>query len=60
LERLFKTTSDGGHILTNWNKLEQQGVCNSVALPFTLKSICRQETNYGKSKNAKIFPHAKI
>jgi hypothetical protein len=30
-------------------KLEQQGVCYTVALPFTLKSIWRQKKNYGNS-----------
>jgi hypothetical protein len=27
----------------------KQGVCHSVALPFTLKSILRQKKNYGNS-----------
>ncbi len=27
----------------------KQGVCQTVALPFTLKSILRQKTNYGNS-----------
>jgi hypothetical protein len=27
----------------------QQGVCPTVALPFTLKSILRQKKNFGKS-----------
>jgi hypothetical protein len=27
----------------------QQGVCHTVALPFTLKSILRQKKNYGNS-----------
>ncbi len=26
----------------------QKGVCHTVALPFTLKSILRQKKNYGK------------
>jgi hypothetical protein len=26
-----------------------QGVCHTVALPFTLKSILRQKKNYGNS-----------
>jgi len=30
--------------------LEKQGVCHTVALPFTLKSILRQKKNYGNSK----------
>jgi hypothetical protein len=39
---------------------EQQGVCHTVALPFTLKSIARQKKNYGNSnispcKNIPIF-----
>jgi hypothetical protein len=29
--------------------LKQQGVCHTVALPFTLKSILRQKKNYGTS-----------
>ncbi len=29
--------------------LVQQGVCHTVALPFTLKSILRQKKNYGNS-----------
>jgi dynactin complex subunit len=32
--------------LTNKTK---QGVCHTVALPFTLKSILRQKKNYGNS-----------
>jgi hypothetical protein len=27
----------------------QRGVCHTVALPFTLKSILRQKKNYGNS-----------
>jgi hypothetical protein len=27
----------------------QQGVCHTVALPFTLKSILRKKKNYEKS-----------
>jgi hypothetical protein len=27
----------------------KQGVCHTVALPFTLKSILRQNKNYGNS-----------
>jgi uncharacterized protein YigA (DUF484 family) len=41
---------------------QQQGVCHTVALPFTLKknlSILRQKKNYEKKKNSKIFHHAK-
>ncbi len=29
----------------------KQGVCHTVALPFTLKSTLRQKKNYGNSKN---------
>ncbi len=29
--------------------LHKQGVCHTVALPFTLKSILRQKKNYGNS-----------
>jgi hypothetical protein len=29
--------------------LPKQGVCDTVALPFTLKIILRQKKNYGKS-----------
>jgi hypothetical protein len=41
-------------------RLSQQGVCDTVALPFTLKSILRQKKNYGNSnispsKNNIIF-----
>jgi hypothetical protein len=28
---------------------EKQGVCHTVALPFTLKSMLRQKKNYGNS-----------
>jgi hypothetical protein len=31
-------------------KQQEQGVCHTVALPFTLKSILRQKKNYGKFK----------
>jgi hypothetical protein len=30
-------------------KKPEQGVCHTVALPFTLKSILRQKKNYGNS-----------
>jgi hypothetical protein len=30
-------------------KIVEQGVCHTVALPFTLKSILRQKKNYGNS-----------
>jgi hypothetical protein len=30
----------------------KQGVCHTVALPFTLKSILRQKKNYGNSNNS--------
>jgi hypothetical protein len=47
----------GGHLglgdLNVINKQSKQGVCHSVALPFTLKSILRQEKNYG---NSNILP----
>jgi hypothetical protein len=29
--------------------LSKQGVCHTVALPFTLKSILKQAKNYGNS-----------
>jgi hypothetical protein len=32
---------------------EKQGVCHTVALPFTLKSIARHKKNYG---NSNILP----
>jgi hypothetical protein len=40
--------------------IKEQGVCHSMALPFTLKSILRQKKNYGNSnispcKNNIIF-----
>jgi hypothetical protein len=34
---------------TNSRTQEKQGVCHTVALPFTLKSILRQKKNYGNS-----------
>ncbi len=39
---------------------QQEGMCHTVALPFTLKtlSILRQKKNYGKSSN--IFTMQKI
>jgi hypothetical protein len=36
---------------------EEQGVCHSVALPFTLKSILMQKKNY---ENSNISPCKKI
>jgi hypothetical protein len=30
-------------------KMIQQGVCHTIALPFTLKSILRKKKNYGNS-----------
>ncbi len=30
-------------------RILKQGVCHTVALPFTLKSILRQKKNYGNS-----------
>jgi hypothetical protein len=33
------------------NTLIEQGVCNTVALPFTLKVIGRQKKNYENSNN---------
>jgi hypothetical protein len=38
--------------------VKKQGVCDTVALPFTLKSILRQKKNYGKLKY--LFHHANI
>jgi hypothetical protein len=35
----------------------QQGVCHTVALPLTLKSILRQKKNYG---NSNISPYKNI
>jgi hypothetical protein len=35
----------------------KQGVCHTVALPFTLKSILRQKKNYG---NSNISPYKNI
>jgi hypothetical protein len=41
-----------------FSKVKKPGVCHTVALPFTLKSILRrQKKNYG---NSIIFHHAKI
>jgi gamma-glutamyltranspeptidase len=36
---------------------QKQGVCHTVAFPFTFKSILRHKKNYG---NSNIFHHAKI
>jgi hypothetical protein len=36
---------------------KQQGVCHSVTLPLTLKSILRQKQNYG---NSNILPYKDI
>jgi hypothetical protein len=36
-------------ILRNKDKIRKQGVCHTVALPFTLKRILRQKKNYGNS-----------
>jgi hypothetical protein len=38
---------------TEANSQTKQGVCQSVALPFTLKSILRQKKNY---ENSNISP----
>jgi hypothetical protein len=32
------------------NCTNKQGVCDTLALPFTLNSISRQKKNYGNSK----------
>jgi hypothetical protein len=37
------------HLIANW----EQGVCHTVALPFTLKSIWMQKKNY---ENSNISP----
>jgi hypothetical protein len=37
-------------------KTKKQGVCHTVALPFTLKRILRQKKNIMKTQ---IFHHAK-
>ncbi len=34
---------------TNSHTQEKQGVCHTVALPFTFRSILRQKKNYGTS-----------
>jgi hypothetical protein len=34
---------------TNSRTQEKQGVCHTVALPFTFKSILMQKKNYGNS-----------
>jgi len=36
--------------------LKEQGVCHTMALPFTLKGILRQK----KNKETQIFHHVKI
>jgi len=46
----------GGEEEEEENKTKQ-GVCHNVALPFTLKSILRQKTNFLETQ---IFHHAKI
>jgi hypothetical protein len=38
----------------------KQGVCHSVALPFTFKSILRQKEKLWKLKYIKISPHKNI
>jgi hypothetical protein len=35
---------------TLWAHKRNKGVCHTVALPFTFKSILRQKKNYGKLK----------
>jgi hypothetical protein len=35
--------------MTKKKKDKKKGVCHTVALPFTLKSILRQKKNYGNS-----------
>jgi hypothetical protein len=40
-----------------FNYTKNKGVCDSVALPFTLESILRQKKNYG---NSNISPCKKI
>jgi hypothetical protein len=37
--------------------LQHKGVCHTVALPFTLKSILRQNKNYGNSNNFTMQKH---
>jgi hypothetical protein len=32
----------------------KQGVCHTVALPFTLKRILRQKNNYGNSNTSPL------
>jgi hypothetical protein len=34
---------------TTKRKIHLQGVCHTMALPFTLKNILRQKKNYGNS-----------
>jgi hypothetical protein len=43
--------------LLRYIPLFKQGVCHTVILPFTLKSISRQKKNYG---NSKISPSKNI
>jgi hypothetical protein len=42
---------------THHSIIKKQGVCHTMALPFTLKSILRQKKNYG---NSNISPCKKI
>jgi hypothetical protein len=46
----------GANILLIW----KQGVCHTVALPFTLKSILKQKKNYGNSKISNPEKETKI
>jgi hypothetical protein len=38
-----------GQFGANISLIWKQGVCRTVALPFTLRSILEQKTNYGNS-----------
>jgi len=43
-------------ILYTQKKINNKGVCHTVALPFTVKSILRQKKNYGNPlKETKIL-----
>jgi hypothetical protein len=44
-------------IVQDGYEIPKQGVCHTVALPFILKSILRQNTSYG---NSDILPRKNI
>jgi hypothetical protein len=50
LEKIYQNHKTQQKLHLTYNAQVQQGVCHTMALPFTLKSIIlRQKTNYGNS-----------